>query len=210
MSLNLSCVNPGARAGERGYTLVALLALMTIMALAMTAAAPNIRKQKQREMELEAIARGEEVAEAIRLYVRARNTPPTSIEQLLEGIPVGTKKVQILRPSAARDPLSSSGEWRPVRPTDAMLMEFQRDVVLYAGGMPVPTRDPHPLWKTFEARFTNVMNIGGKEEASSSEDDSTTSTGPFIGVTSRSRRESIVTYYGIERHDKWVFTPLFR
>ena len=196
------------RAGERGYTLVALLVLMTIMALALTAAAPNIHQQKQREMEKEAIARGEDVAEAIRLYVRAKGAPPTSIDQLLEGIPFGTKKIQILRPSSARDPLSSSGEWRLVKPTDNALVDFQRALILYAGGQPVTTRDP--LFKSYEARFSAIVNTGTQEAAPGGEDDSPSSDGPFIGVASRSRRESVMTYYGIERHDKWVFTPLFK
>ena len=199
--------------GEGGYTLVALLALMTILALAMTAAAPNLQQQKQRQLEEDAIERGEEVAEAIRLYIRAKNALPTSIAQLLEGVPVGTKKVQILRPWAARDPLSESGEWRLIKPTDAAIIEFQRSVMLYAGGRPVQTRDPHPLFRSFDARVTSLTNLGSQGSPSSStsdEDDSSSSTGPFIGVASRSRREAVMTYYGIERIDKWVFTPLFK
>jgi hypothetical protein len=129
---------------------------------------------------------------------------------LLEGIPVGAKKVQILRPSAARDPLSSTGEWKLIKPNDSTLIEFQRDIVLYAGGRPVPTRDPHPLLKSFDVRFNTIINTGTQEEPPGGEDDSSNSDGPFIGVASRSRRESVITYYGIERHDKWVFTPLFR
>src|SRR5258705_7576586 len=87
------------RRHEEGYTLVALLALMTILALFALAAAPAIRQQAQRERENEAIFRGEEVADAIRLYysyqVRQRNLRadaalPTSIDQLLEGVPSGT------------------------------------------------------------------------------------------------------------------------
>ncbi|HEX8351712.1 MAG TPA: hypothetical protein VF611_02220, partial [Pyrinomonadaceae bacterium] len=42
------------------------------------------------------------------------------------------------------------------------------------------------------------------------EDGSLSSNGPFIGVVSRSRRDSIVTYYGIDHHDGWVFTPFYR
>ena len=53
---------------KAGYTLVALLALMTILALFAAAAAPSLRQQARREREKEAIFRGEEVAEAIRLY----------------------------------------------------------------------------------------------------------------------------------------------
>ena len=101
---------------SEGYTLVALLALMTVLALFALAAAPSIRQQAQREREIEAIFRGEQVADAIRrLLLLPSQTAepgngdaalPTSIDQLLEGVPSGTKKVQILRASAARDPLS--------------------------------------------------------------------------------------------------------
>mgnify|MGYP006141564333 CR=1 FL=1 len=33
---------------------------------------------------------------------------------------------------------------------------------------------------------------------------------PFIGVASQSKSRSVIAYYGIENHSKWVFTPLFR
>src|SRR3977135_4350919 len=111
---------------EAGYTLVALIALMTLMALFAMAAAPSIMQQGQREREKEVIFRGEEVADAIRIFYgaqlrngRPQGSPalPTDMDQLLEGVPVGrTKKLQILRASAAHDPLSSSGEWQLVRP----------------------------------------------------------------------------------------------
>src|SRR5687768_17753253 len=96
-----------ARARERGYALVALLAVMTLLMIAMMAAAPSIRQQTRRELELEAIARGEEVAEAIRMYMSIHPTrqPPTSMDELLEGVSRGTKKVMVLRGSASRDPL---------------------------------------------------------------------------------------------------------
>ncbi|MDT4898382.1 MAG: hypothetical protein QOH25_3459 [Acidobacteriota bacterium] len=199
------------RRGEQGYALIALLALMAIMALLLVTAVPNIRLQAQRSLEEEAIWRGEQVAEAIRLYTRARNTLPTSIDQLLEGIPAGTKKVQILRPVAARDPLSSTGEWKLIRRTDPAFLDFQLAVIAYAGGQ-VATRDTAFVTAAGgqPAPVANVLDTGSKEEAPGGEDDSANSTGPFIGVASRSRRPSIITYYGIERHDRWVFTPYFR
>ena len=117
---------------EGGYTLVALLALMTVVALFAMAAAPSIRQQALREREAETIFRGEEVADAIRSYysVQQRRVGngdaalPTSIDQLLEGLPAGTRKRQILRPSAARDLLSESGEWRLVRPRSLEISDF--------------------------------------------------------------------------------------
>jgi type II secretory pathway pseudopilin PulG len=199
------------RRGEQGYALIALLAMMTIMALLLITAVPNVRQQAQRSLEEEAIWRGEQVAEAIRLYTRARNALPTSIEQLLEGVPVGTKRVQILRPVAARDPLSSTGEWKLIRRTDPVFLQFQRAVMAYAGGQ-VTTRDTAFVTAAGGQLpvITNVLDTGSTEEAPGGEDDSANSTGAFIGVASRSRRRSIITYYGIEQHDKWIFTPYFR
>jgi type II secretory pathway pseudopilin PulG len=215
------CGQGGRRAGERGYALIALLALMTLLMIAMMSAAPSIRQQSRRELELEAIARGEEVAEAIRMYVRYKggvpNSLPTSMEELVEGVtPAGrTKKVKVLRASAARDPLSESGEWRTVKLRDEALVRFIRDISEYAEGRtPTPTTDPSLA--AFAGQLPQltglITGLGGSELGGDEggEDSSLSSSGPFIGVASRSRRESIITYYGIERHDRWVFTPFYR
>ena len=207
----------GRGAGERGYALIALLALMTLLMIAMMAAAPSMRQQSRREIELEAIARGEEVAEAIRMYVRLNPTHqlPTSMDELLEGVsPAGrTKKVKVLRASAARDPLSESGEWRTVKLRDEALVRFIRDITEYADGRtPEPTTDPalQPLKQQLPQLTSLVTGIGSSSNDSGGEDSSLSTSGPFVGVASRSRRDSIITYYGIDRHDRWVFTPFFR
>ncbi|MFN2415648.1 MAG: Tfp pilus assembly protein FimT/FimU [Pyrinomonadaceae bacterium] len=208
---------PAAGARERGYALVALLAVMTVLMIAMMAAAPSLRQQARRELELEAIARGEEVAEAIRMYIRLNPRPqklPTSMDELLEGVaPAGrTKKVMVLRASAARDPLSSSGEWRTIKPNDPAFVRFVRDLTEYAEGRtPNPTSDPAlqgiPLPR-LASLVTGLDSDRGDERGG--EDESMSSSGPFVGVASRSRRDSIVTYYGIDHHDGWVFTPFYR
>src|SRR5258708_10208108 len=88
---------------EGGYALVALLVVMSLLALFAMAAASNVKQQAQREREKEAIFRGEQVADAIRLYYRSRgaqgaNSLPTNMEQLLAciQIPRRTNKLQIL------------------------------------------------------------------------------------------------------------------
>jgi len=189
---------------------------MTVLALFAAAAAPSIRHQAQREREVEAIFRGEQVAAAIRVYFSSRqgaaggvNSLPTSIDQLLEGIPRGTKKIQILRPSAAREPLSDAGEWRLIRPRSSEMADFQRAVMLFAGNVKPATNDQQlqqaerdmlqPVLPTLGIASTSATSLG---------DDS--STGPFIGVASRSRTDSIIHYYGIGRHAEWIFTPFFR
>jgi len=216
-------VSVATRRSEAGYTLVALLAMMTVLALFAMAVAPSAQQQVMREREQEAIFRGEQVADAIRDYYRYRSTQgrgqgdqalPTSMDQLLEGIPIpgGSKNRQILRPSAARDPLTIEGEWRFVLPRTEGLIDFQQAVMFYAGNVLPPTHDPQiaQLQQFAVPRITNVTNLGlvSSQDSSSSIDDD--ATGPFVGVASRSHRESVLTYYGIERHDQWIFTPLFR
>jgi type II secretory pathway pseudopilin PulG len=203
----------GRDAGERGYSLIALLALMTLLMIAMVSAAPSLRHQSRRELELEAINRGEQVAEAIRMYIAMHPTrqPPTSMEELLEGVPKGTKKVKVLRASAARDPLSESGEWRTVKLRDEALIRFIRDISEYADGRtPTPTTDQALSGIQLPQLTGLVTGLGSGSDDDDGEDTSMSTRGPFIGVASRSRRDSIITYYGIERHNRWVFTPFFR
>jgi type II secretory pathway pseudopilin PulG len=203
---------------EDGYTLVALLALMTVLALFALAAAPSIRQQAQREREIEAIFRGEEVADAIRIYYSyqvklgrsgGEAALPTSIEQLLEGVPSGTKKVQVLRASAAHDPLSKSGEWNLVRPRSSQLSDFQQSLMLFTGNVLPTTRDPQLAQQQQIMAPPVSPTLGIASSGLSSAGDSSSS-GPFIGVSSESKNTSVLNYYGIDHHDGWIFTPLFR
>lgn len=206
-----------SRPSEEGYALVALLALMTVLALFALAATPSIRQQAQREREIETIFRGEEVAEAIRLYYsyqlrnnrRSIDALPTSIDNLREGVAVGTKKVQLLRASAARDLLSDSGEWTLIQPRSAQLTDFTRAVMLFAGNVRPATSDLQ-LRAVERDMAPEAVPILGLSSSTSASNDSPTSTGPFIGVAPASKGNSILTYYGIDRHDSWIFTPLFR
>jgi type II secretory pathway pseudopilin PulG len=207
-------------ANEAGYTLVALIALMTVMALFAMAAAPRIAQQAQREREQETIFRGEEVAEAIRLYYNAslRNgrtagdtALPTDMDQLLEGIQLQgrTKKLQILRASAAHDPLSRDGEWRFVRPHSAEITDFVQDLMLYTKNVPPNTTDPQ-LRAAQQLMAPVLTSVNGIAPTRGSSGISSSASGPFIGVSSSSERDAVITYYGIDKHDRWVFTPLFR
>jgi type II secretory pathway pseudopilin PulG len=202
----------GARR-ERGYALVALLALMTVLMISVMAAAPSLTQQARRERELEAIARGEEVAEAIRNFIHIAKRPPTSMEELLEGAPLGTKKIQVLRESASHDPLSKSGEWKTIKVNDPALVNFVKDLTKYTDGRLSQQATTDPQLSQFAAtlpRVTNILDVNSEAEPSGGEDTSSNSNGPFIGVASRSQRESIVTYYGIDHADGWVFTPFYK
>ena len=202
---------------EGGYALVALLLVMSLMTLFAMAAASNVKQQAQREREKEAIFRGEQVADAIRAYYRSRggqgvNSLPTNMDQLLEGIqiPGRTKKLQILRAAAAVDPLSSSGEWKLISPTSQDFAGLVRNLTVYSGGVPPTPRNDFRALATLIPQMTNVLDTKSTDTAPGGEDNSESSSGPFLGVTSHSQRNSVITYYGIDRHDEWIFTPIFR
>ncbi|MFN2481208.1 MAG: hypothetical protein ABR554_07060 [Pyrinomonadaceae bacterium] len=199
------------RAGERGYALVALIAACTILALALTAVAPRLAQQAQREREKESIARGEEVVEAIAVYAQSMQRLPNSMDDLVKGItpPGSIKTIYILRREAATDPLSSKGEWKLVRANDRAFVDFQVAVAKYNGGG-LPQQMIYKGFTPPPIAVMGIVDLKKEEEAPGGEDNEPNGTGPFIGVVSRSRRKSVLTYYGIERHDRWIFTPAYR
>jgi hypothetical protein len=196
---------------------------MTLLALFAMAAAPRVQQQAQREREKEAIFRGEQVADAIRQYYVYRSMVnrgqgdqnlPTTVDQLLEGVPIpgGSKNRQILRVSAARDPLTIEGEWNLVRPRAQSLIEFQQNIMFYTGNFVPQPRDAQMAQLQLFAvpRIVTDTPTGSPVEPSSSSSSNDVGSGPFVGVVSRSKADSVLTYYGIERHEQWIFTPLFR
>jgi len=201
---------------ESGMTLFAVMAVMVVFAIGLLAVAPSIHQQIQREKELESIRRGEEVAQAIRQFVEFYRGArlPTSIDELLEGLPQGTKKRQILRASAAIDPLSEDGRWRLIKADVTSLGPFARRVQNYNGGVLPP--NPSNIFDRYAIVVVRSLNtetesdIEGEDEEADDGFDMFTDNTPFIGVASQSKSKSILAYYGIENHSKWVFTPLFR
>src|SRR5687767_12706907 len=207
----------GGRDRQRGYALVALLAMMSLLALFALAVAPRVQQQTQREWEKEALFRGHQVSEAIRAYYRSRgaqgvNALPTSMDQLLEGVqvPGRTKRLQILRPSAARDPLSSDGEWRLIGPTSQDFRGFVQSLTLYSGGVPPVPRQEFTGLASLIPRMSSVLDVESTGTTPGGASTSLDASGPFIGVASNSQRDSVISFFGIERHDEWIFTPMFR
>jgi len=212
-----------SRRSEGGYTLVALLAMMTVLALFAMAVAPSLQQQAQREREQEAIFRGEQVADAISAFYRNRigtgrgageQALPRSMDDLLEGIPVpgGSKNRQILRPSAARDPMTPDGEWRFILPRSQSLIDFQQSLMVYTNNVAPQPHDQQliQLQQFAVPVLVNVTNLGSASTTKPTSSVDEDASGPFVGVASRSKRDSVLTYYGIEREEQWIFTPLFR
>jgi len=207
--------SPGrSRDGERGMTMLVMMGMMAVFAIGLLAVAPSVYQDVQREKELEAIRRGEEIAEAIRQYVvfyRGQRLPQ-SMDDLLEGLPQGTQKRQILRASAAVDPLSEDGKWRLIKVDPQVLGRFAKRVQTFNNGL-LPSNPQPQIFDRYGIVIVNAINTGTEDEADQDDDtdfDVDTDNTPFIGVASQDKGKSVIAYYGIERHSSWIFTPLFR
>jgi type II secretory pathway pseudopilin PulG len=127
------------RKPERGYALLALIFALMIIAIWATAAVPSVRQQAQREREIEAYYRGQQIAEAIaRFYAGGKlplqglainlASPPKygwllDLKKLRDGVTILNKEVHFARNSALFDPLTN-GEWEPVRIGDPRIRKF--------------------------------------------------------------------------------------
>ena len=94
-------------ARQAGYTLPAVLIMLSLMMVALGAAAPSWRYVMQNAREEELLFRGGQIADAIQRYQRKNgNAAPTSLDVLVEG--------RYLR-QAYPDPMTEKGEWRLIR-----------------------------------------------------------------------------------------------
>ena len=96
---------------DAGYVLLLVMMVATLLLISLTAAAPSIYVEGQREKEKELIFRGEQYARAIMLFHQQFKRYPISVKELLH-----TNNMSFLR-HAYRDPMSRSGQWRFIHAT---------------------------------------------------------------------------------------------
>ena len=100
---------------EKGYILLSLMLLMTLMLIALTIEAPRIAQQIKREKEEELIHRGTEYKNAIRKYFRKFGHYPVSLDQL-----ENTNNVRFLR-KRYKDPFTGKDDWRLLHPGEVQV-----------------------------------------------------------------------------------------
>jgi type II secretory pathway pseudopilin PulG len=98
-----------AKPSEEGYILVAVIFMLAIMIIAMTVAAPIIKKSIQRERELETMHRGKQYARAVKLYYKKFGTYPPNLDALVK-----TNDIRFLRKKYI-DPTTGKDEWKVIR-----------------------------------------------------------------------------------------------
>lgn len=94
----------GTRSSQAGYTLAALMIMIMLMSIGLAVAMPSWTNFVQRDKEAEAIFRGLQYAEAIRVFQQRHGRLPTTLEELIK---VEPRSIRQLYPN----PLNESGKW---------------------------------------------------------------------------------------------------
>lgn len=163
--------------GERGFSLVIVLAGITVMMIMMGAAVPTWRYIMQDDREQELYFRGDQIARAVEEYQRKNgNAFPASFEVLVKG--------KYLR-REYKDPMVKGGKWRVVRPGEAVPVSS-----VPTGGPGGASARPSPSPSPPSSAFGPA---GG------------TSLGAIAGVASFSKEKSLRLFNGRTRYDQWIF-----
>jgi type II secretory pathway pseudopilin PulG len=97
------------RPSEEGYILVMVVFMIAILVLTLSVAGPVVRKQIQRDRDVETMRRGKQYVRAVRMYYKKFGAYPPSIDALLN-----TNQVRFLRKKYI-DPTSGKDEWKIIR-----------------------------------------------------------------------------------------------
>jgi type II secretory pathway pseudopilin PulG len=168
---------------EQGYSLVALVASVTIMMILMAAAVPSWKYVMKNDREEELLFRGGEIADAIvRFQKKNANAYPTSLDQLVKG--------RFLR-KLYKEPMSKDGKWRLVH----------QGQTVTPGAVPGqdPTDKGMPITTT-TTTTTTTMPSGTAATGSGG-----TTVGAILGVSSTSTEKSLRIFNGRTQYNEWIF-----
>jgi type II secretory pathway pseudopilin PulG len=100
--------NNNTHGAESGYALILVMFFLALLVLGLTAAAPTVLSNIQREKETEMIWRGRQYGRGIRLYLSKTKKYPTSLDDLTKP----TTGIRFMR-QAYKDPMNQvDGSWR--------------------------------------------------------------------------------------------------
>lgn len=199
---------------SRGYALLIMMMVVTVLLVSLTAALPSIYHEGQRDREEELIFRGNEYARAIGLFRRRFNRFPSSVDELLR-----TNGLRFLR-RAYPDPMSRDGKWRFIHASiNGTLLDSK---TLPAPGVAGSAPGQSPF-----GGLQGQTPLGGSPSSSGSPPGQSSRFGPqqregetsssfgqegqggFIaGVASRSTKESIRVLNHRTHYDEWEFLGL--
>jgi type II secretory pathway pseudopilin PulG len=199
---------------QQGYVLLALLFAMTLMLIAMGAAAPKIAQQIRREREEELVHIGKDYATAIKRFVHKNGGRyPNSIEQL-----ENTNKIRFLR-RQYKDPTTGENIWRLVRAGDAEikipapnpgLNPSTNNPGLGGPSSSTTTANPPPnnvagLVPQQAPPNTGGGNLGSLQLSSAGGGQPQLGGGQIMGIASVNKAQSIKEFNDKDHYNEWFF-----
>lgn len=173
------CGRRESRRAERGYTMVMLIVVITVLNIVVAAALPLWSTAMKREREEELVFRGLQYAEAIRIFQRRFGRLPVRLEELIEVEPRSIRQLWT-------DPMSGKNDWGLIinpggRP---------------GGGVAVPPGGVPPGQQT-PGQGTNLPpSPDGTPQLP---------VGPISGVYSRSKDTALRLFFDQSTYDQWKF-----
>jgi type II secretory pathway pseudopilin PulG len=167
--------------GNRGYTLVALVVGLTVMAILIAAVLPMASAEAQRDKEAELIFRGIQYAEGIRNFKRRYGRYPNTLKEMFEMRPRTLRKLW-------KDPMTNSDKWGLITAAGAPMTTTGAST---SGGK-TPTPAPTPTISPF-----STPSAGGAANQPP---------GPIMGVYSTSKKKGYRLFSGRENYNEWRFT----
>ena len=171
---------------RRGYTLVALIVGMTVMAILIAAVLPLASAESQRDKEKELLFRGLQYAEGIRTFHRRYGRYPNTLKEMFEMRPRTLRKLW-------KDPITNSDKWGLITGAGAPVTTTGRIGPPGSGTTRTPTPAPTPTVSVFP---TPGGAGGGPDQPP----------GPIMGVYSTSKKKAYRLFAGREHYNEWRFT----
>lgn len=185
-STRITCHALKCRPGrDDGYTLVAVVIGMAILAILIAAVVPSVAMIMKRERERELIFRGKQYARGIGFFLRRYGRYPMELKELYENRPRTIRKLW-------KDPMCDCKDWY-------LIIQGTPDSVPLAGGG--PAHGPAPRGASGAPTPpgpTPTPGIFGNPTE-------TKNVGPIVGVRSKVHNEALREWRGQKFYDGWRF-----
>lgn len=99
-------IRPRIRPNEEGYILVVVVFMLAVLMIGLMVAVPLIKKEIQRDRDVETMHRGKQYVRAVKLYYAQFGAYPPSIDAL-----INTNQVRFLRKKYI-DPTTGKADWK--------------------------------------------------------------------------------------------------
>jgi type II secretory pathway pseudopilin PulG len=162
--------------GNAGYTLVAIVIGMVILAILIMGVAPSVATIMKREREQELLFRGKQYARAIALFQRRYGRFPNELKELYENRPRTIRKLW-------KEPICRCPDWHVIYQNSPDAITGGQGGTGLPGARPLPTPTPSVFGSTGQTKTV----------------------GPIVGVRSNVHEEALTEWRGQKFYDEWRF-----